>query len=103
MVNKFFYIKGGSETYYFALKRLLEQHHHTVVDFSMKDPKNFPSPYERYFVENIDYNARQNIASQMKLGVKLIYSQDAYFPTPALPFDFGRAEKIPYPCGIYCP
>ena len=77
MVNKFFYIKGGSETYYFALKRLLEQHHHTVVDFSMKDPKNFPSPYERYFVENIDYNAQQNIANQMKLGVKLIYSQEA--------------------------
>ena len=23
MVNKFFYIKGGSETYYFALKHLL--------------------------------------------------------------------------------
>ena len=43
----------------------------------MKDPKNFPSPYERYFVENIDYNARQNIASQMKLGAKLIYSQEA--------------------------
>ena len=77
MVNKFFYIKGGSETYYFALKRLLEQHHHTVVDFSMKDPKNFPSPYERYFVENIDYNAQQNIANQMKLGLKLIYSQEA--------------------------
>ena len=34
MVNKFYYIKGGSETYYFALKRLLESKGHTVVDFS---------------------------------------------------------------------
>ena len=41
MVNKFFYIKGGSETYYFALKRLLEEHGHTVIDFSMQDEKIF--------------------------------------------------------------
>lgn len=37
MVNKFFYIKGGSETYYFALKRKLEKEGHIVIDFSMKD------------------------------------------------------------------
>ena len=33
MVNKFHYIVGGSETYYFSLKRLLEQRGHTVIDF----------------------------------------------------------------------
>lgn len=43
MVNKFFYIKGGSETYYFALKRKLEKEGHIVIDFSMKDKKNFES------------------------------------------------------------
>ena len=52
MVNKFYYIKGGSETYYFALKRLLESKGHTVVDFSMQDDKNFVSPYSDYFVKN---------------------------------------------------
>lgn len=45
MVNKFFYIKGGSETYYFALKRKLEKEGHIVIDFSMKDKKNFESKY----------------------------------------------------------
>lgn len=45
MVNKFFYIKGGSETYYFALRELLESKGHEVIDFSMKDEKNFPSQY----------------------------------------------------------
>lgn len=52
MVNKFFYIKGGSETYYFALKRKLEKEGHIVIDFSMKDKKNFESKYADYFVDN---------------------------------------------------
>ena len=52
MVNKFFYIKGGSETYYFALKRKLEKEGHIVIDFSMKDKKNFESKYADYLYSN---------------------------------------------------
>lgn len=77
MINKFYYIKGGSETYYFALKRLLEKKGHTVIDFSMKDSKNFDSPYSEYFIENIDYNSKQGLITQMCLGIKLIYSIEA--------------------------
>lgn len=77
MVNKFFYIKGGSETYYFALKRLLESKGHTVVDFSMKDEKNYYSPYSNYFVENIDYAHSAGIKGKVKAGCKIIYSFEA--------------------------
>lgn len=77
MVNKFHYIKGGSETYYFALKRLLESEGHEVLDFSMKDEKNFPTPYADYFVDNIDYNTEQNLLSKMKMGMNIIYSFEA--------------------------
>ena len=77
MVNKFHYIKGGSETYYFALKRLLESEGHEVVDFSMKDEKNFPTPYADYFVENIDYNSENNLLSKVKMGMNIIYSLEA--------------------------
>lgn len=41
LVNKFHYIKGGSETYYFGLGKLLEEHGIEVVYFSMKDKKMF--------------------------------------------------------------
>ncbi|HEX3044313.1 MAG TPA: hypothetical protein VHY08_06125 [Bacillota bacterium] len=71
-VNKFFYIKGGSETYYFSLKRLLEGNGHQVVDFSMKDPHNFVSPYQENFIENIDYNRKQGVWTQLKLAFKII-------------------------------
>lgn len=77
MVNKFYYRKGGSETYYFALKELLESHGHTVIDFSMQDDKNYGSAYEGYFVENVDYNANNGIAAKIHMAMNIIYSKEA--------------------------
>lgn len=77
MVNKFFYQKGGTETYYFALKQLLEKNDIEVVDFSMQDDKNFPSKTSEFFVENVDYNRHDNIFKTIKKGIKIIYSFEA--------------------------
>lgn len=77
MVNKFFYIKGGSETYYFALKRLLEANGHEVIDFSMKDDKNFESKYSEYFVDSVDYNGGMSKKQQIKAAKNIIYSKEA--------------------------
>ena len=77
MINKFFFIKGGSETYYFSLKELLEKNGNEVIDFSMKDEKNFDSQYSSYFVDNIDYNKKQNLLAKLKLGIKIVYSYEA--------------------------
>ena len=77
MVNKFFYIKGGSETYYFALKRELESEGHEVIDFSMQDPKNFESPYSDYFVKAIDYNGPNGIKDKIRAAANIIYSREA--------------------------
>ena len=76
MANKFFYIKGGSETYYFSLKHNNEKKGHTVIDFSMKDERNFKSKYSEYFVENINYNTG-NFFEKIKAGLNIIYSQEA--------------------------
>ena len=77
MVNKFFYIKGGSETYYFALKNLLQNHGHEVIDFSMTDDKNRDSKYRQYFVTNVDYNGKNNLFQKMKMAFNIIYSVEA--------------------------
>lgn len=76
MVNKFFFIKGGSETYYFSLKNLLQKEGHRVIDFSMKDTKNFTSEYSNYFIENINYD-KGNVLSKAKAGLNIIYSLEA--------------------------
>ena len=77
MVNKFYYIKGGSETYYFALKQLLESKGHEVIDFSMQDEKNFDSPYAEYFVSAVDYNGKMDLKQQIKAATNIIYSVEA--------------------------
>lgn len=77
MINKFFYIKGGSETYYFALKEILQKNGHTVIDFSMKDDKNFSSEYSDYFVDNVNYNNPKNFFQSVKYALKIIYSFEA--------------------------
>ena len=77
MVNKFHYIVGGSETYYFSLKRLLEQRGHTVIDFSMADERNAPSPYSGYFISNVDYHARSSLGRKLVMARNFVYSPEA--------------------------
>ncbi len=75
-VNKFFYIKGGSETYYFGLKDALEENGHTVIPFSMKDERNFKTEYEEYFINNIEY-MNNNIVAKIKNASKIIFNFNA--------------------------
>jgi glycosyltransferase involved in cell wall biosynthesis len=56
LINKFHYLKGGSERVYFDTKNVLEQNGHEVVCFSMTDARNFPSEQAEYFVEHIDFS-----------------------------------------------
>lgn len=46
-------MNGGVERYYFALTKLLEEHGHDVIHFSMQDERNYPSKFSEYFVPNI--------------------------------------------------
>lgn len=75
-VNKFYYKKGGSETYFFELNKLLKENNIEVSLFSMKDEKNYKNSYEKYFVENIDYS-NMNLLEKIKNAVKIIYSIEA--------------------------
>ena len=70
MVNKFHYLKGGSEKYYFELAELLKENGHEVAFFSMKDEKNIKTDCKEYFVEPIDLNT----GSKLK-ALDVIYSK----------------------------
>jgi glycosyltransferase involved in cell wall biosynthesis len=77
LTNKFFYIKGGAEKYYFELDALLKAKGHQTVHFSMIDPKNRLSPHSRFFVSNVDYTTR-SIRRMAKQSLQLLYSREAY-------------------------
>lgn len=76
IVNKFFRIVGGSDTYCFALAEALKKAGHQVVFFSMKDERNWPDKNEDFFVDNIDYNTTDSF-KKAKYALKYIYSLEA--------------------------
>lgn len=71
LVNKFHYLKGGSEKYYFELAELLKKHGHEVAFFSMEDEKNIHTGNKEYFVKPIDLNN----GSKLK-ALDVIYSKE---------------------------
>ena len=73
LVNKFHWLKGGSEKYYFELGQLLKEHGNEVAYFSMKNEKNISTGDKEYFVEEIDLN----IGSKLK-AIDVIYSKNNY-------------------------
>lgn len=77
MVNKFHYLKGGSETYHFAVGESLEAAGCEVAWFAMEDPKNLPCKQSRYFVSASDYNGKTSPLKKAKDGLSLIYSNEA--------------------------
>ena len=58
LVNKFHWLKGGSETYYFGLGKMLKEHGHEVAYFSMDNEKNIKTGDKEYFVETSDMNSK---------------------------------------------
>ncbi|MCX6740484.1 MAG: glycosyltransferase family 4 protein [Candidatus Parcubacteria bacterium] len=76
-INKFFYPKGGSETYFFALSELLKKAGHEVIEFSMQDEKNRNSKYSRYFIKNINFDKREGWFKDLKKALHLLYSCEA--------------------------
>ena len=71
MVNKFHYLKGGSEKYYFELANLLKENGHKIAFFSMKNAKNIKTTEKEYFVDEIDLNN----GSKLK-ALDVIYSKE---------------------------
>jgi len=80
MVNKFYFIKGGSERYFFELSNILMEHGHKVIPFAMKHPNNYSSRYEKYFVDNIEFNLNsdlEKLKKSFKISGRIIYSLHA--------------------------
>ncbi|MDZ7319498.1 MAG: glycosyltransferase family 4 protein [candidate division KSB1 bacterium] len=80
MANKFYFIKGGSERYYFELTKVLHDHGHTVIPFSMKHPRNFSSEYSDYFVDNIEFNLDsgwEKLKNSPRIAGRILYSMHA--------------------------
>lgn len=76
MINKFHYLKGGSEKYYFTVADALKDVGCDVIYFAMQDEKNLPCKEEEYFVSNVGVNG--GIKNKLKMIKNMNYSKEAY-------------------------
>ena len=77
LVNKYHYVKGGSETYHFGLAKLLEEHGNEVIYFAMQDEKNYDCAQAKYFSKNVDFNKSMSPFEKLTAGMHALYSFDA--------------------------
>ncbi len=76
-INKFFYVKGGAERYLFNISDLLKSKGHEVAFFSMEHSKNADSQWNRYFVQNVEYNKKHSLKEEVSIFKKTLYSYEA--------------------------
>lgn len=80
MIDKYYFIKGGAERYYFELKAVLEAEGHRVVPFSMQHPENETTRFEKYFVSQIEFHAQgrfQKLITGLRSLGRILYSIEA--------------------------
>ena len=74
------YPSGGDWTYVESICKIYENNGHNIIPFAMSDDRNFKTKYEKYFINNINYNdlnKNKNIKSVIKVLSSSIYSCDA--------------------------
>lgn len=82
LVNKFHYLKGGSERYYFTLAEAFEKLGHKVIFFSMHDNKNIECDQSKYFVSNSSISG--SFKSKLNMLLHIAYKKEAYKKMKAL-------------------
>jgi len=76
-VNNYYYSRGGAETVFFGHNRLFEAAGWNVVPFAMKHPKNFATPWSRFFVDEIEFGGEYSLGQKLARAPKVIYSFEA--------------------------
>jgi glycosyltransferase involved in cell wall biosynthesis len=81
LAHKFYRPVGGTEEFVRQLEGLLTGHGHEVAPFAMAHPDDWPTPYARYFVPEIDYRAELSGVDRARRAVaatsRLIYWREA--------------------------
>ncbi|MGH9513860.1 MAG: glycosyltransferase family 4 protein [Terriglobales bacterium] len=75
--NKYNFPFSGTEAYLFEAMEMMRSRGHEVALFSMKDARGEPTPYDRHFVNQVDFKSRGGPVHQARLAARAIYSFEA--------------------------
>lgn len=75
-INKYHYLRGGSETVYFRTSELLEKHGHKVMHFATEHPENLPSSYSKFFPQ-VPEIRNLSVSQKIKSIGRFFYSRES--------------------------
>ncbi|MBD3368061.1 MAG: glycosyltransferase [Candidatus Eisenbacteria bacterium] len=75
--NKYYFVKGGAERYFFELSRILAEHGHEIVPFAMDDERNEATPWSRYFVSHEPFENGTPVLGRLAAAGRVLYSWEA--------------------------
>ena len=76
-INNYHYLRGGAEGVFFEHNRLLAQLGWDVVPFSMRHPKNLPTPWSEFFIDELEFGDDYSLLQKAQMAGKAIYSFEA--------------------------
>lgn len=77
MISSYHYVLGGIERVVFETTQMLRNNGHEVIPFAMHDPRNIPSEYDKYFVDQRDISKISFSVGSLITAAKMIYNRDA--------------------------
>lgn len=90
LIDKYHRQYAGPQRLYFDTAKLLREQGHEVAFFAMDHPKNEPTPWSKYFVEQIDYEEANQLTFFQKVQVarNIIWNRSAKKKLEALIAEF---------------
>ena len=76
-INNYYYRRGGAEVVFLEQNRLFEDIGWQVVPFAMRHAKNFESPWQDYFVDEIEFGQTYSFWQKAACATKITYSFEA--------------------------
>lgn len=76
-INSYHYRRGGSDAVYFDHAALMEELGWRNSFFSMHHPKNFDTPWSKYFIDELEFGQGYSLAQKLRMAAKVVYSLEA--------------------------
>ncbi|MEK7647702.1 MAG: glycosyltransferase family 4 protein [Patescibacteria group bacterium] len=98
-IHKHYFYRDGASTYFLDVNALMESYGHTVVPFAMKGDHNLPTPYEKYFVDELDLRANRTLLDTVQKAKRVVWNSQAARQLDELiaeegPFDVAHVHNI---------
>lgn len=87
-INNYHYRRGGSDVVYLDHAALMEEQGWSNGFFSMNHPKNFETPWSKYFIDEIEFGHAYSLSQKLAMAFKVVYSFEAQKKLKRLLEDF---------------